>query len=92
MNKLVLLVLAFSMEAQRALCSVVFAQVLGSSQVIVKRLVLASFISSVILWVCLHFLALSWSLPASLRRVSMLCISFWMLLWVLSLGSSVEHI
>ena len=56
------------------------------SQNFVKSLDLVSDISLVILWVYLRLMALSWSVPASLRRASMLHISFRMILRVPSLG------
>ena len=87
MNKRVLLNVACSREVQRVSCSVVSTQIPGPSQNLAKRLILATDISLVILWVYLHLWALSWSVSASLRRASMLRISSRIPLRVLSSGS-----
>ena len=87
MSSRVLLNVALSRMVQRVSCSVASPSLLGLSQNLAKSLDLVSDISLVILWVYLRFIALSWSVPASLRRASMLHISSRMPLQILSLGS-----
>ena len=86
MSSRVFLNVALSRVIQRVSCSVASQSLLGLSQNLAKSLALVSDISLVILWVYLRFIALSWSVPASLRRASMLHISFRMILRVPFLG------